>query len=109
MRPFSWRHSENIRLVPLSYHPDHSRSSLNKVTHDVGALLPLMWTLAIAKLSGDLVSPSFDHGMMHLRRLAYLEEEPPHEFEMLTTRDVMARNVIVLKEVKPRAFNPITT
>lgn len=69
----------------------------------MGALLPLMWTLAIAKLSGDLISPSFDHGMMNLRRLAYLEEEPPHEFEMLTTRDVMARNVIVLKEVLPQA------
>jgi CBS domain-containing protein len=73
---------------------------LIEVTHDVGALLPLMYTLAIAKVSADLFAPSFDDGMMRVMRLPYLEEEPPHEFELLTARDVMPDKVVVLREVE---------
>ena len=49
---------------------------------------------------GDLLSPSFDDAMIHAARLPYLEEEPPHEFELLTVRDVMSSLVVVLKEVE---------
>jgi len=73
---------------------------LVEVTHDVGALLPLMYTLAVAKISADLLAPSFDDGMMRVMRLPYLEEDPPHEFELLTARDVMSDNVVVLREVE---------
>ena len=74
-----------------------------------------------------MISPGFDDGMIRLRGLPFLEEEPPHEFELLTARDVMvrptttaatrtaasslvslpmhrciaqARNIVVLKEVE---------
>jgi len=49
---------------------------------------------------GDFLSPSFDHAMMHLQHLPFLDEEPPAEFDVLTARDVMARDVIVLREVE---------
>ena len=57
-------------------------------------------------IAADLVGPGFDHGMMHLQRLPFLEEEAPHEFaDVLTARDVMAREIIVLKQCEkaPRA------
>ena len=73
---------------------------LVEVTHDVGALLPLMFTLAVSKISADLLAPSFDDGMMHAQRLPFLEEEPPHELALLTARDVMSDKVIVLREVE---------
>ena len=38
----------------------------------------------------DLLSPSFDDAMIHAAQLPYLEEEPPHEFELLTVRDAMS-------------------
>jgi len=56
--------------------------------------------LTFAKLTGDLLSPSFDHAMLHLQRLPFLEEEPPHEFDVLTARDVMNKSVVVLREVE---------
>lgn len=74
---------------------------LVEVTKDVNALLPLMIVLAVAKLTGDLLSPSFDDAMMHLEELPYLEEEPPHEFDVLLARDVMSRQVVVLRENEP--------
>jgi chloride channel 7 len=73
---------------------------LVEITMDVDAILPLMFTLAISKIVADFISPGFDDGMIHLRHLPFLEEEPPHEFELLTARDVMGRNVVVLKEVE---------
>jgi len=73
---------------------------LVEVTKDVPALLPMMFVLVLAKSVGDFLSPSFDHGMMHVQHLPFLEEEPPREFNILTARDVMARSVVVLKEVE---------
>jgi len=73
---------------------------LVEVTKDVPALLPMMFVLVLAKSVGDLLSPSFDHGMMHVQHLPFLEEQPPREFNILTARDVMARSVVVLKEVE---------
>ena len=35
-----------------------------------------------AKLTGDWFSPSFDHAMLHLQHLPFLEEEPPREFDV---------------------------
>ena len=59
----------------------------------------MMFVLVLAKSVGDFLSPSFDHGMMHVQHLPFLEEQPPREFNILTARDVMARSVVVLKEV----------
>ena len=73
---------------------------LVEVTKDTGAMLFIMTTLAVAKMVGDLISPSFDDAMIHVARLPYLEEDPPHEFESLTVRDVMSTTVVVLKEVE---------
>jgi chloride channel 7 len=73
---------------------------LVEVTKDIDAMLYIMTTLAVAKMVGDLLSPSFDDAMIHAARLPYLEEEPPHEFELLTVRDVMSSLVVVLKEVE---------
>ena len=49
---------------------------------------------------GDLFPPSFDHDMIHFNHLPFLEEEPPQEWEVLTARDVMAKHVIVLREIE---------
>ena len=73
---------------------------LVEVTKDVYAVVPIMITLACAKAVGDLFSPSFDHGMIHFNHLPFLEEEPPQEWEVLTARDVMAKHVIVLREIE---------
>ena len=73
---------------------------LTEVTNDVPSLLPMMLVLAVAKAVGDILSPSFDHAMMHVQHLPFLDEEPPTEFALFTARDVMARTVVVLKEVE---------
>ena len=73
---------------------------LVEVTDDAAGLLPMMFVLAFAKTFGDAFSPSFDHAMMHLLELPFLDEEPPPEFDVLTARDVMARSVVVLREVE---------
>ena len=73
---------------------------LAEVTDDAMSILPMMLVLTCAKFTGDLISPSFDHAMMHLQHLPFLEEEPPHEFDVLSARDVMARDVVVLSEVE---------
>ena len=77
---------------------------LVEVTKDVYAVVPIMITLACAKAVGDLFSPSFDHGMIHFNHLPFLEEEPP-EWEVLTARDVMAKHVIVLREIETVAIS----
>jgi len=71
---------------------------LVEVTDDAKAILPMIFVLTIAKMTGDLFTPSFDDAMIHLNKLPFLEEEPPHEYELLTARDVMARSVVVLRE-----------
>jgi chloride channel 7 len=60
----------------------------------------MMLVLTCAKFTADLFTPSFDHAMLHLQKLPFLDEEPPHEFDVLTARDVMARKVIVLRQVE---------
>ena len=60
---------------------------LVEVTKDIDAMLYIMTTLAVAKMVADLLSPSFDDAMIHAAQLPYLEEDPPHEFELLTVRD----------------------
>ena len=57
---------------------------LVEVTDDAAGLLPMMFVLVIAKVVGDICSPSFDHAMMHLLELPFLDEEPPAEFDVLT-------------------------
>jgi len=73
---------------------------LVEVSHDVEALLPMMLVLVCAKISGDLMSPSFDDAMIMLQQLPYLEEKPPREFDVLTARDVMSNEVVVLRETE---------
>ena len=55
----------------------------------------MMLVLTCAKFTADLLSPSFDHVMMHMQHLPFLEEEPPKEFDVLTACDVMAPDVVV--------------
>ena len=66
---------------------------LVEVTDDAQSLLPMMLVLVCAKISGDLMSPSFDDAMIMLQQLPYLEEKPPREFDVLTARDVMSNEV----------------
>ena len=73
---------------------------LVEVTNDVGAMLPLMYTIALAKVTADLFAASFDDGMMREMNLPYIEYDPPSEFSFLTAKDVMSRGVIVLREVE---------
>ena len=71
---------------------------LTEVTDDAKAMLPMMFVLTAAKIVGDMISPSFDHAMMHLWELPFLDEEPLHEFHHLIARDVMRSQVYVLPE-----------
>ena len=71
---------------------------LTEVTDDAKAMLPMMFVLTAAKIVGDMISPSFDHAMMHLWELPFLDEEPLHEFLHLIARDVMRSQVYVLPE-----------
>jgi CBS domain-containing protein len=71
---------------------------LVEVTDDSLAMLPMMFVLVCAKAVGDICSASFDDAMIRMQELPYLEEQPPHEFDVLTARDVMCCSVVVLRE-----------
>ena len=73
---------------------------LIEVTDDAPILLEMMFVLIIAKLTGDYFSHGFDHAMLHLLELPFLDEEPPPEFAVFTAQDVMARSVVALREVE---------
>ena len=73
---------------------------LIEVTDDAPILLEMMFVLIIAKLVGDKFSHSFDHAMLHLQGLPFLDEEPPSEFAVFTAQDVMGRSVVALREVE---------
>ena len=72
---------------------------LAEVSDDVQILPVCMLGLVVARAIGDLLSASFDHGMIEISRVAFLQESPPLMFEILTAKDVMASQPIVLLEV----------
>jgi chloride channel 7 len=72
---------------------------LAEVTDDVVTLPACMLALAVARLVGDILSSSFDHGMIELLRVPFLHECPPRIFEVLTAKDVMASQPMRLLEV----------
>ena len=71
---------------------------LVEITDDAMSVLPMMLVVTCAKFTADLLSPSFDHAMIHLNKLPFLDEEPPREYDVLCARDVMTRKVIILRE-----------
>jgi len=72
---------------------------LAEVSDDVAIMPACMLALAVARVVGDCMSPSFDHGMIELTDLPYLRESPPRIFEVLTAKDVMAPKPLRLLEV----------
>ena len=71
---------------------------LVELTKDVALLPALMFTLAISRAVGDALNHSFDDMMIHIQGLPYLEEEAPHQLEVLAARDVMSSPVVKLPE-----------
>lgn len=71
---------------------------LVEATQDVALLPPIMLALAISRAVGDMLSPSFDDGMMHVLSLPFLEAEPPRLLEVLTAADVMNTKLVALRE-----------
>ncbi len=69
------------------------------MTGDAHLLPVLMATCGIAAFVAEHVVCSFDHGMMYLSGLPFLDEAPPKELEVLTARDVMASPVASLYEI----------
>ena len=47
----------------------------------------------------EKLAPSFDHAMMRLQGLPFLDEAPPSDLSMLTAQDAMVGPVVVLPEV----------
>lgn len=72
---------------------------LAEVTDDITTLPVCMLALAVARVVGNKISPSFDHGMIELTNLPFLRESPPTVFEVLTAKDVMAHRPVRLLEV----------
>ncbi len=73
---------------------------LIEVTDDAPILLEMMFVLILAKVVADYFSHGFDHAMIHLQHLPFLDEEPPAKFAVFTAQDVMARSVVALREVE---------
>ena len=72
---------------------------LAEISDDAALMPTCMLALAIARAVGDVLSSSFDHGMIALAHVPYLHEVPPRVFEVLTAKDVMAINPVTLLEV----------
>ena len=72
---------------------------LSEVSDDVAALPLCMLALAVARVVGNKVSLSFDHGMIELAAVPFLSESPPRVFEVLTAKDVMAPRPMRLLEI----------
>ena len=68
-----------------------SKVHLPRSRRDRAEIAPKCHLGVISQVVADVISPGFDDGMIRLRGLPFLEEEPPHEFELLTARDVMVR------------------
>jgi hypothetical protein len=58
---------------------------LVELSRDAHSLPAIMLASAVARAVADLLSPSFDHGMLHQLRLPFLDEvrPPPHLPSML--------------------------
>lgn len=72
---------------------------LAEVSNDVATLPVCMLCLATARIVGNQLSLSFDHGMIELASVPFLSESPPRVFEVLTAKDVMAPKPIRLLEI----------
>ena len=72
---------------------------LSEVSDDAAIMPACMLALAVARVVGNLLSPSFDHGMISESRSPFLHEFPPQVFEVLTAKDVMAVTPVCLIEV----------
>ena len=72
---------------------------LSEISDDIRMLPVCMLSLAVARVVGNAISESFDHGMIELAAVPFLAETPPRVFEVLTAKDVMAPRPVRLLEV----------
>ena len=57
----------------------------------------------------DKICHSFDHGMMHLLELPFLDEKPPRALEVLTARDVAQPQGIRSKGIRSDPCHRVAT
>jgi len=69
-----------------------------EATQDIALLPYVMLALAVSRAIGDLLTPSFDEGMMKVINMPFLEEEPPRVLEVLNAKDVMATSLVTLRQ-----------
>ena len=72
---------------------------LVEITDDIEILPSIMFVLMISKFVSVEIGPNFDHCMMELLHLPFLEEDPPLALDMLSARNIMASPVTYLSEV----------
>jgi chloride channel 7 len=73
---------------------------LVELTNDINFLLPILLTLIISKMTGDMIEESiYDIHMMQMMGVPYLEEEPPEDAGFRTAQDVMKPNVVCMKVI----------
>ena len=72
---------------------------LTEVADDIRMVPTMMLACAAAKSVANKISHSFDHGMMHLNALPFLDESPPVELDILVARNAMATPVVSLPNI----------
>jgi chloride channel 7 len=73
---------------------------LVELTNDINFLLPILLTLIISKMTGDMLEESiYDIHMMKMAGVPYLEEEPPEDAGFRTAQDVMKSHVVCMSAI----------
>ena len=69
-----------------------------EITNDLHYLPAIMLTVMTAKWVGDFFTPPIYEGLMELKFIPWLDQEPPIEMDLLVSSDVMATHVKVVTE-----------
>ncbi|KAI6660376.1 Chloride transport protein isoform X4 [Oopsacas minuta] len=67
-------------------------------TNEILFGLPIMLALMIAKWTGDYFNEGLYDIHINLKRMPLLEWDPPHDADLLSAKDVMSKNLTVLRE-----------